>query len=334
MLTPSNVEAIKVAHRIVSKHLELKRDEEVVIVCDTYTEGALLDALAGAILAVGAEFTIVKQAARTGVDDHHKLTRSVLKSYEGADVIIHATGASGVSQYGGAKVFWPMLTERRARVFSLSQRSIRELSQGAALADYDSVEETGRRIVKALEGKGHLHVTTASGSDIVFGISQRDVINLAGFSRSGGDEGGLPSGEVTIDPAVGTTEGVLVVDGPIGYVGRPAQPIELVARGGEWVEVRGTGPEADRLREIFETIPNSRNVAEIAIGTNPLAQRTGSVNEEKKRLGTIHTAFGRSTRTADWHCEVWSTIHGDIVVYQPTIEADGVLVMSAGELVV
>ena len=334
MIGPSIIDAIKFAERIVKIHLELKPSEEVVIIADSYTEREMLDALAGAIAGAGAEYTIVIQSARTKPDELHKLTKAALRAYEGSDVIIPATGSCGVSQYAAAPVIWPILAAKKARVFTLSERSLSQMTEGAAGADYLEVEKTGLRIIEALTGVSEVRVTTALGSDIRFRIGGRDLINLASFARNPGDEGGIPSGEVCVDPVVGTAEGVLVVDGPIGYVGRPTGDIKLIAKRGEWVEAIGDSPEAQRLRHYFETVERSRNVAEFAMGTNPVARKNGAVSEEKKRLGTMHSAFGRSNRTADWQCEVWSQIHGDLVVYAPTVEAAGKVIMKEGQLLV
>jgi leucyl aminopeptidase (aminopeptidase T) len=64
-----------------------------------------------------------------------------------------------------------------------------------------------------------------------------------------------------------------------------------------------------------------------------MARKNGSYSEEKKRLGTMHFAFGRSNKTGNWECEIWSKIHGDLVVYSPTIFADGRIVMKDGNIV-
>jgi 2,5-dihydroxypyridine 5,6-dioxygenase len=330
---PSMIDAIQFATKVIRTHLELQSGEEVVIVGDTYTDRDIIDALAGAILGAGGEFTVVIHPARTRPEDQARITRSALRAYEGADVIIPMGGASGAVMYGASKVSWPLLADRKTRIFTLAEPSLSKLTQGAAAADYLQVEQIGLRIIGRLKGVDRLHVTTATGSDITFRIGGRDLINLASFARRPGEEGGIPSGEVTVDPVVGATEGVLVVDGPIGNVGRPSSPITLVAREGQWVEVRGESPEADKLRRIFDTIERSRNVAEFALGTNPWARRTGVVSEEKKRLGTMHTAFGRSTRSADWRCEVWSDIHGDVVVYAPTVTVEGEALMRDGTLI-
>ena len=333
MIGPSIIDAIKFSVRIVNVHLALQPGEEVVIIADSYTERPMLDALAGAIAGVGGEYTIVTQPARTTPESIHQITRSALAAYEGADVIIPATGSCGVSQYGASHVLWPLLAARKARVFTLSERSLSEMTEGAAGADYLEVEKIGLSIIEAMGDARDVRITTELGTDLTMSLAGIELINLASFSREPGQEGGIPSGEVTANPVVGSANGVAVIDGPIGYVGRPARPIRLLARDGLWVDVEGDTPEADKLRHFFDEFENARNVAEFALGTNAWARKNGVVSEEKKRFGTAHTAFGRSTRTSDWRCEVWSKVHGDLVIYQPTVEVDGRHIMRSGDIV-
>ncbi len=330
---PSIIDAIRFGVKIVREHLELQPGEEVVIIADSYTDRLMLDALAGAIAGVGGEYTIVTQPARTRPDEIHKLTRSALNAYQGADVIVPATGSCGVSQYAAASTIWPLLAAKKARVFTLSERSIEELTEGAATADYHQVERTNKRLIDALEGAKAVHVTTDLGTDLELSIEGRQFDSLASFARKAGEEGGIPSGEVCTAPVVGSTHGVAVIDGPIGYVGPLSTPLRMVAKEGKWVDVVGDSPEADKLRHYLETIDNARNVAEFGIGTNPMARKNGVYSEEKKRLGTMHLAFGRSNKTGDWECEIWSRIHGDLVMYAPTITADGKVVMDHGNIV-
>ncbi|MBI4277497.1 MAG: aminopeptidase [Armatimonadetes bacterium] len=334
MAGPSIVDAIRVAEEIVRSKLELQPGEEVVVIADTYTDRQILDALAGAIAGAGGEFTIVIQTARPRPEEVHKLTRAVLRAYQEGDVIITAAGASSLSLYGSSSVLWPQLAAKKTRLFTLSEPSLRQMVEGASAADYREVEQIGLRIIRSLEGADRVRVTTALGTDITFRIGGRDLINLASFARNPGDEGGIPSGEVSTDPVAGTAEGVVIADGPIGNIERPPKPVRLVARGGQWVEVAGEGAGVERLRHYFDTVENARNVAEFALGTNQWARCTGVVSEEKKRLGVMHTAYGRSNRTADWRCEVWSKIHGDVVVYDVTVEAESKVIMRDGTLLV
>jgi len=330
---PSIIDAISFATKVVTEHLELRPGEEVVMIADSYTDRRMLDALAGAIAGAGGEYTIVIQPARTRPEEIQKLTRSALRAYEGADVIIPATGSCGVSQYAASSTIWPLLAAKKARVFTLSERSVEEMTEGAAAADYHEVERTNLKFIAALEGADRIRISTKLGTNLELSIRDRVLDSLASFARKPGDEGGIPSGEICTAPVVGSASGVAVIDGPIGYIGALSKPIRLTAREGKWIDVEGDTPEAEKLRHYLETLENARNVAEFAIGTNPLARKNGVYSEEKKRLGTMHSAFGRSNKTGDWECEVPSPIHGDLVIYSPTIEVDGRLVFQDGQFI-
>jgi leucyl aminopeptidase (aminopeptidase T) len=98
------------------------------------------------------------------------------------------------------------------------------------------------------------------------------------------------------------------------------------------VDVEGSSPQAEMLRQIFDTIENARNVGECSIGTNRWARSNGVVSEEKKMLGNVHTCYGRGTHDRNWFTEVRSAIHGDMVLRRVTIEASGKLIMKDGQL--
>jgi leucyl aminopeptidase (aminopeptidase T) len=58
------------------------------------------------------------------------------------------------------------------------------------------------------------------------------------------------------------------------------------------VDVRGSGPEVERLREKFASDKGWQNIAEFAIGVNDKARVTGIVLEDEK--AGFHWAYGRS----------------------------------------
>jgi leucyl aminopeptidase (aminopeptidase T) len=158
----------------------------------------------------------------------------------------------------------------------------------------------------------------------------REIMTELGFARNPGESGCLPDGEVSFGPAAGSANGVLYVDGPIANIGRAPTPVKLVVKSGRITAVEGNSEEAGRLEYVIRTIENADNFAEIAIGLNPKSQRTGEFNEEKKGLGNIHIACGRSAGSHR-KFDVWSTIHYDMVIYNPTIELDGRTIVDKGK---
>jgi leucyl aminopeptidase (aminopeptidase T) len=130
-------------------------------------------------------------------------------------------------------------------------------------------------------------------------------------------------------PQVNTAQGIIVVDGPIAHIGQPASPITLRVEKGRVVSVSGESPQSDELRSIIETIKNADNIAEVGIGLNPACRRNGDFEEEKKARGNVHIAIGDNIFYGG---DVYSPVHMDMVIYQPTVTMDGQKVVDQGHL--
>lgn len=108
--------------------------------------------------------------------------------------------------------------------------------------------------------------------------------------RAGSDEAlsNLPAGEVFCVPNENEdskTAGELpeIVGGDVAV---------YVVESNRIVDVRGSGPQVEALREKFATDPGWQNLAEFAIGVNDKAKVTGIVLEDEK--AGFHWAYGRS----------------------------------------
>ena len=69
-------------------------------------------------------------------------------------------------------------------------------------------------------------------------------------------------------------------------------------------------------------VKDSDNIAEIGIGLNPACMFNGDFEEEKKARGTCHIAMGNGFYYGQ---PARSTVHIDMVQYNPTITFDGQL---------
>ena len=72
-----------------------------------------------------------------------------------------------------------------------------------------------------------------------------------------------------------------------------------------------------------------KNVAELGIGTNYKAKITGNVLEDEKVAGTCHIAFGNNKHFGGL---VDVPFHVDVVIKNPTIYGDDLLIMEDGKL--
>ena len=112
--------------------------------------------------------------------------------------------------------------------------------------------------------------------------------------------------------------------------------VVLVVRENRIVEVRGPGPEAERLRREFGDEPARCNIAEVAVGCNDRAVVRGIVLEDEK--AGFHWAFGRSdalggTVGPDDFSAPGQVIHEDVVYAResPIVCARLDFVTAAGE---
>lgn len=169
------------------------------------------------------------------------------------------------------------------------------------------------------EGRG-VHLTTPAGTDLTMSIEGRLGHPDNGVYSSPGEFGNLPAGEAYIAPLEGTAEGWLVIDGAMAGLGVLEEPLRLKVEKGRVVEVTG-GRAAAVLEEIFNCCgPESRNIAELGLGLNPLAIITGNVLEDEKVRGTVHIALGDNSNFGG--C-VEVPCHLDGILLNPRLMIDG-----------
>jgi len=174
-------------------------------------------------------------------------------------------------------------------------------------------------------------VTTPTGTDISMSLAGRKALILAGFAQEPGQYSGLPSGEAAIAPVEGTAKGAMVNPFSMDGIGVIHDPFHLQVENGKVQEVSG-GLEAFKLRDVFaRNDENATNIAEFAIGANPASRITGVINEDKRRIGTVHIAVGDSMTLGG---QVRSNIHFDILFFEPTVQLNGETVVENGKLTI
>lgn len=325
------IDAIDLAHRIVRTHLQVKPDENVLIVSDPETEVEIFLALAGAVQAAGAEYTVALMPTR-GHARATRLTLPIEKALDATDVLIGVTRASGAPTY--AHRVYELLNQRRLRALSMVMRDLDNYLRGAATADYEALEALGQRLARTWAAASEIKITTRAGTDLRARVSKQPVMGHpviveCGIAREPGREAAFSDGEISQRPETGTTEGTIVVDGPAaGLQGADQILLEVVE--GKVRSVRGEGGRALQLEAVFRSLPCARQIAEIGIGLNAQAIRSGDFEEEKKALGNVHVAIGDDVFYGGTnHCG----IHWDMVLYNATIELDGKPLIQRGALV-
>jgi leucyl aminopeptidase (aminopeptidase T) len=205
-----------------------------------------------------------------------------------------------------------------------------EIMGRAMRADYDAIARLSTDLARILTDAARVRVTTPAGTDIEMSIEGRTGLADTGLIRERGDFSNLPAGEAYLAPVEGTAEGVIVVDASMAGVGRLAagETITLVVEGGRAREVRGSG--AETIRGLIESVgEEGGNIAELGIGTNDRAEVSGVVLEDEKVLGTVHLAVGNNLSMGG-HVDV--PLHLDGVLFDPTVEVDGVTILKDGKI--
>ncbi|MBT8461461.1 MAG: aminopeptidase [Gemmatimonadetes bacterium] len=287
----------------------------------------MVRALAAAIEARGAEFTVFVMPAR---DERRKndLTRPIERGLEGADCLIGLTRTCGAPTY--SKAVRRLLDAKRLRAISMVMRDMGNFTSGGATADYAALHREGEALAELWRQADRIRVTSPAGTHLEAPIAGEIVFVECGYATQPGQEAAFSDGEVSQMPRAGSAEGIVVVDGPIAHIGLPASPIELKVREGRVTSVAGSSAEASELRRIIETIPDADNIAEIGIGLNPRCRRNGDFEEEKKARGLVHVAIGDNIFYGG---DVECAVHMDMVLYSPSVWLGERLVVDAGIVV-
>jgi leucyl aminopeptidase (aminopeptidase T) len=315
------IKLAKAARAVVEVSCAVRPGEQVAIAADDDSDFAIVQALAAAVRAVGGEPTVIIMPRRELAGA--PATRIMAKALLGADVIIAptSTGLGFTEEFGQA-----LKNGARGIVMTGVDRGL--LTAGAGLADYEKVYKVTKPLSEIMTAGKRITVTCANGSNFTASIEGQKAGLGASYAREAGQVSGFPSGESWQCPATGTGEGVLVADGSAHMLGKLTEPLAVYFEKGVAVDFKG-GPQAEQLRKILEPIENGFNLGELSIGTNETARFTGNVTEDKKAIGTSHFALGNSVVGGS----VKADIHMDLLILKPTIEVDGVRLVTEGQIV-
>jgi len=317
------INSVVTAEKIVRKNLAIKPKEEVVIVADSKSDFEIVYTLAGVIKSVGAEYTIAIMPGR----DHSNaavLTNFINKGLESADVLIGLTRASGAPCY--SEVAQQLFYSGKIRSMSMVFRNLNHLTEGGATADYDKIAENASELANIWRNGQEIRVTSDKGTNIKAPIVKERVRIENGFATKPGDECAFSDGEVFMYP-VGGADGVVVIDGPIYRFGQPSTPLKIDVKNGKAIHMEGGDEAGKQLKKVVFSTKNADNFAEFAIGLNPNSLINGDFEEEKKALGNVHFALGKTP-------VVYSPIHMDIVMREGTVKIDDEIVLEKGKLLV
>lgn len=322
------------ARTIIRDFVQLRPDETIAVVSD-HEHRAEAEALTVAADAVGAAVISI---------DADQTVRRMLDSGEfWVDPPKHLVAAlqqADVSLFTVDETYAFRLDHRVSSIFETGPNcSIFKLdagmgSWGLEPGDSEAVTRDGKRIVAAIDGHDQVRITTARGTDLTLSVAGRPCLPIFPVPERGAPYGiSVPLwGEYNWAPVEGTANGTLVIDGlteagrKMGTVG---EPVVMTIVDGRVVDVAG-GDDAEDFRRVFAIDEGAAVIAELGVGGNPKAMLGHET--EKALLGTIHIGFGSNQTYPGGQNH--SAVHIDGVARDVTLEVDGQLVISGGQVVV
>ncbi|MBR1710829.1 MAG: peptidase [Clostridia bacterium] len=311
---------------IMNTWLDIRRDELILLVTDEthVRELEAFDRFAR------SQDAILKSIVLNSADvQNGDCIDAIAPLLDSANVIIGATDYSFITARPVSKA-----VARGARFLSLPL----SCSDGTSLLENEFIgmspvaaRRMAQRLLPPLERCDTIHVTTEAGTDLIFRKRGRQpgcYCGMADHRRAIGSA----SFEVYVPIEEHETEGRLILDGSLGYLGLVRSPIEIHFSHGTLSAVSHS-EDTVRLLEYMEHFndPTMYQAAEFGIGLNTISRCRGvSYIEDESTFHTFHIGMGRNISLGGIQ---EAAGHFDIVTHRPTIYAGTIMIMQDGELV-
>ena len=309
-MTSGLADGFAAAAQAAVRSLAVSATDDVLVLCNE-PQRAIAEALAAGADSHARSVRLITYPALTR--DGEEPPRFVTEAMAQATVILAPTTCSLSHTRARTEA-----TRRGARIATLP--GITEATFERALAaDGARLRRAGERIAAELSSAAVCRLTSPAGTDVTLELRGRTALIDDGNLEDRGAFGNLPAGEAFIAPVEGTAEGTVVFDGSLANHGLLDAPVRVRVAAGRAVSADG---EAGRwlLGTLDSGGEGGRSLAELGIGTNPLAVLSGSILEDEKVVGTAHVAFGDNVSFGGTNA---SEVHIDGVVLEPAIELDG-----------
>lgn len=212
-------------------------------------------------------------------------------------------------------------------------------NDGRSMLEYDFMMMDTKKsrlmakvIMKYLRYSSKIHITTPAGTDLDVYKENRNPGFFNGVIKDGR---GYSSASIEVYVSIEETksEGVLVLDGSLGYIGRAKEPTKIIFKEGRIIEIEET-PTGKRLKEYMDGYEDSRIYigGEFGIGLNSYAQCLGNCYiEDESAYGTFHIGLGRNLALGGRQN---ANGHFDLVCLEPDIYTDNRQIMQQGKIII
>ncbi|MDP4182416.1 MAG: leucyl aminopeptidase [Bacillota bacterium] len=312
------------ARKLVENVGNIKPHEKVLIVSD-FAMKVIAERLTCAVSAIGAECVVCYMKPREW--DCQEPPEMIAEAMKKADVILTPvsvsiawTNAITNAKKNGARVM--LMTGFTDEIFARPALVLTNFQEQAKLC---------AKLADIYDKASRVRLYTEKGTDFTF-EKQGRYANKVGPIPVSGECRAAPDIEINIVPIEGTSQGKLVVDGSIPYLGIGVldTSVEFVVKDGLIVSITGDR-NAQKLADNLAQFENQNvyNIAEFGIGLNPNACLSGVMLEDEGVFGTVHIGIGSSCHFGGL---VDAPIHYDLLIKNVCIELDGKLIQRGREI--
>lgn len=319
----------KGADIIIRRWLKLKPGEYLTIITDDACRNQA-NAIAASARQTGGKVNMIlipkEEEHGSSILDTVPYSRAI----EMSDVIIGATTYSLITSKKINEV-----TAAGHRYLSLplaTNNGIPMLSFNFITMPPDEARAMAERIKQKLHECRTARVTTTMGTDIVMDLSGRWANWFTG-DFSNGTFCDSSCFEVYTAPIETGTNGIMVVDGSFGYLGKPCKPLKITFKEGRIVHIEDTS-DGYKLSTYIKDFndPNMLVAAELGLGMNKCGRCDGNCYiEDESAYGTFHIGMGRNITLGGVND---ATGHFDLVCHRPTVFLDDEIIVDDGEIAV
>jgi 2,5-dihydroxypyridine 5,6-dioxygenase len=218
-----------------------------------------------------------------------------------------------------------------ARAIMLTAFTESMLLRGGIDHDFRANRKFCFQVANLLSNARQAHLTSSGGTDLWMDISDRPGNPHSGVVLGPGEMTTVPNVESSVSPVEGSAEGVIVGDASVPYydIGLLTDPIRMDVSAGKVIRISG-GPQANLIEQMMAepNDPNVYNIAQLSFGLNPMCRMQGIMLEDEGVYGTSHIGIGTSTLLGG---NVRASMHFDIIMWRPTLELDGTVVLREGQ---
>jgi len=320
----------KVAKTILRTCVNAVPSENITIITDSGYSQELIESLLVVAQAEGIGASLVTLAP----SDVMSPPSSVVEALKETDAAIICTSTSWRFSSQATKA----ALAAKSRVLSLSRFSEADLTR-AIPVDYDQIKRDIEKIISRLKDTYTVHIKTEAGTDVRLEGEGKTVMFEDGIVKPG--EWDTVPGVVFAPTAEDRTEGVVVIDGSLGYfpletgdvtqMGIVKDQVTLEIKKGRIVHIEGGKSGRDLQRIITRGGDNADVIAEWGIGLNPGTKLSGNFLADESLYGAAHFGIGANTQMGGkTRCKQ----HIDTICLDITLQIDGETVMKEGTLMV